>query len=68
MPPDVKRPHFRAVLHEPKFTGQVSGWRPSSLVRARPRTIKVYSERGRGTTFKLLFPALEEGAHLPEAA
>ena len=66
MPPDVKARIFEP-FYTTKFTGHGLGLAAVlGIVRAHRGTIKVYSEPGRGTTFKLLFPALEEGAHLPE--
>jgi two-component system cell cycle sensor histidine kinase/response regulator CckA len=68
MPPEVK-----ARIFEPFYSTKFCRPRPRTRRGARhralaPRTIKVYSEAGRGTTFKLLFPALDEKAPQEPAA
>jgi two-component system, cell cycle sensor histidine kinase and response regulator CckA len=66
MPPDVKARIFEP-FYTTKFAGHGLGLAAVlGIVRAHRGTIKVYSEPGRGTTFKLLFPALEESPNAPD--
>jgi PAS domain S-box-containing protein len=65
MPPAVKARIFEPFFTT-KFTGHGLGLAAVlGIVRTHRGTIKVYSEAGRGSTFKLLFPALEENTPGP---
>ncbi len=60
-------PETRARLFEPffttKFTGRGLGMAAVlGIMRAHGGAVKVYSEVGRGSVFKLFFPALEDAA------
>jgi PAS domain S-box-containing protein len=62
MPPEVKARIFEP-FYTTKFAGHGLGLAAVlGIVRSHRGTIKVYSEAGRGSTFKLLFPALDEKA------
>jgi two-component system, cell cycle sensor histidine kinase and response regulator CckA len=68
MPPEVKARIFEP-FYSTKFAGHGLGLAAVlGIVRSHHGTIKVYSEPGRGTTFKLLFPVMTEGAPEPEAS
>jgi two-component system, cell cycle sensor histidine kinase and response regulator CckA len=65
MPPEVKARIFEP-FYTTKFTGHGLGLAAVlGIVRSHRGTIKVYSEAGRGSTFKLLFPVVEENAAIP---
>jgi PAS domain S-box-containing protein len=66
MAPEVKARVFEP-FYSTKFAGHGLGLAAVlGIVRAHRGAIKIYSEPGRGTTFKLLFPAIAEGYHEPE--
>ncbi len=61
MAPEVKARIFEP-FYSTKFAGHGLGLAAVlGIVRSHHGTIKVYSEPGRGATFKLLFPAIAEG-------
>jgi len=65
MAPEVKARIFEP-FYSTKFTGHGLGLAAVlGIVRAHHGAVKVYSEPGRGTTFKLLFPAVSEGLQEP---
>lgn len=65
MSPDVLAKVFDPFFTT-KFTGRGLGLAAAiGIVRGHKGTIKVYSEEGRGTTFKLLFPIVLGKAELP---
>jgi PAS domain S-box-containing protein len=66
MAPEVKARIFEP-FYSTKFSGHGLGLAAVlGIVRSHRGAIKVYSEPGRGTTFKLLFPAIAEGVQEPE--
>jgi CheY-like chemotaxis protein len=68
MPPEVKARIFEP-FYTTKFAGHGLGLAAViGIVRSHRGTIKVYSEAGRGSTFKLLFPVVVETAAIQPPA